>query len=51
MILSEQKESGDMEKTSSLYTEPLSMSKDSLLNTNQNFIFLPLKRHPGNCDL
>ena len=34
----------DMKNALSLYMEPLSLSKDSLLNTNQNFIFFPLTR-------
>lgn len=34
-----------------LYTEPLSLSKDLLLNTNQNFVFSPVTRHSGDRDL
>lgn len=36
-----------MQNAWSLYTEPLSMSKDLLLNANQNFVFFPLTRHSG----
>lgn len=36
--------SEDMKNALSLYMEPLSLSKNSLLNTNQNFIFFPLTR-------
>ena len=36
--------SEDMKNALSLYMEPLSLSKNSLLNTNQNFIFFPFTR-------
>lgn len=46
-----QKESQDVKNALPLYPEPLTMSKDLLLNTNQNFVFFPLTRHSGDCDL